>query len=197
VGLHRWVAGTDRGAGRVPLLSSQSLQLTQVGQGGWWAYVKYCATLVQRLGVHRQRLVVVVWPGPGYIGTVVCAELQRLHRVGLAMCRALHEPAGTFDRENGGGFLTDHFPCATKVSGFAALYHIRTWFNCCWTAALSQACLPHSTGCSFQPYTRSPAAHTSLGCTTRTTRLCTMDGVSADKRLGLLWAHHLGFVSQV
>jgi hypothetical protein len=138
---------------------------------------------------------VVVWPGPGYIGTIVCAELQRLHRVGLAMCRALHEPAGTFDRENGGGFLTDHFPCATKVSGFAALYHIRTWFNCCWTAALLQACLPHSTGCSFQPYTRSPAAHTSLSCTTRTTRLCTMDGVSADKRLGLLWAHHLEVVS--
>jgi formamidase len=22
---------------------------------------------------------------------------------------------GTFDRENGGGFLTDHFPAATKV----------------------------------------------------------------------------------
>jgi len=22
---------------------------------------------------------------------------------------------GTFDRENGGGFLTDHFPCATKA----------------------------------------------------------------------------------
>ena len=23
---------------------------------------------------------------------------------------------GTFAKENGGGFLTDHFPCATKVS---------------------------------------------------------------------------------
>jgi len=22
---------------------------------------------------------------------------------------------GSFDRENGGGFLTDHFPCATKA----------------------------------------------------------------------------------
>ncbi len=29
------------------------------------------------------------------------------HRV-LAM-------SGTFDRDNGGGFLTDHFPCATKA----------------------------------------------------------------------------------
>ena len=24
-------------------------------------------------------------------------------------------PAGTFDRDNGGGFLTDHFPCASKA----------------------------------------------------------------------------------
>jgi formamidase len=31
-------------------------------------------------------------------------------------CCALHvRGAGTFDRDNGGGFLTDHFPCATKA----------------------------------------------------------------------------------
>lgn len=29
----------------------------------------------------------------------------------------VHCAAGTFDRGNGGGFLTDHYPAATKVSG--------------------------------------------------------------------------------
>ena len=52
----------------------------------------------------------------------LCTAARRCHK----HCRWGF--TGTFDRENGGGFLTDHFPEATKAIWWAAA----VGRSCCW-----------------------------------------------------------------